>query len=54
MAPPPRAARWVVLFAQGDPPHSTSGTTTEDLADKAVQDRMTVNPAYKSDQTSAS
>lgn len=26
---PPRAARWVVLFAQGDLSHSTSGTTTE-------------------------
>jgi hypothetical protein len=23
MAPPPSAARWIVLLAQGDPPHQT-------------------------------
>jgi hypothetical protein len=31
-----RAARWIVLFQQGDPPHSTGGTTTEVLADHAL------------------
>jgi SAM-dependent methyltransferase len=36
MAPPPRAARWIVLLAQGDPPHSTGGTTTENPADNAL------------------
>ena len=30
-----RAARWIVLFAQGDPPHSTGSTTTWDLADES-------------------
>ena len=38
-----RAARWVVLLPQGDPPHSNDNTTTENLADNTVLDRLTVN-----------
>jgi hypothetical protein len=53
MAPPPRAARWIVLFPQGDPPHFTDGTTTKDLADQAPFRQLGVNFPSKSDQTSA-
>ena len=49
-----RAAWWIVLFPQGDPPHTNHGTTTKDLADNALTDRLTVNRLSKSDQTSAS
>jgi hypothetical protein len=37
------AARWIVLFQQGDPPHTNDDTTTQNLADDAVLDRLTVN-----------
>jgi len=41
-----RAARWVVLLAQGDPPHSNDGsTTTENPADNRVQRQADRQPA---------
>jgi len=49
-----RAARWIVLLAQGDPPHSTGGATTDDLADNAVHRQADRQPLNESDQTSAS
>ena len=39
MAPPLRAARWIVLLAQGDPPHSSDGTTIWNLADASFSTR---------------
>jgi uncharacterized protein YjiK len=35
---------------QGDPPHSTSGTITENLADHAVHRQADLQPIFKSDQ----
>jgi hypothetical protein len=34
-----RAARWIVLFSQGDPPHTNNNTTTQ----TQPYDRMTIN-----------
>ena len=53
MAPPPCAARWIVLLAQGDPPHTNDSTTTQDLADDAVLRQADRQPINESDQTRA-
>jgi hypothetical protein len=47
MAPPPRAARWIVLFAQGDPPHPTDSTNTKDPADQAPFRQLGRQPSFQ-------
>jgi hypothetical protein len=43
----PCAARWVILFPQGDPPHSTSGTTTKELADHNLHSQDDRHPSHR-------
>jgi hypothetical protein len=42
-----RAARWIVLLAQGDPPHSTGDTTTKDPADNALHRQADRQPSLQ-------